>query len=547
MCGGIVSESLVQFLATEGINLPTGVVQRGIASYTLHTDVGSVCIETPLHEKRIGAIHRGPGPRGATGKVWQSFDGHVQRIAQNKGARLVNKRVDGIEWPEGRPQLVTNEGSSEPYDLLAVATGVNSQTLKLFENAGLGYEPPEATKTHIREYKMPRELIDEYLGDSMHVFLLNLPRLEFAALIPKGDYVTVCLLGEDIDKALIDDFLSAPEVKRCLPPSWNADDVSCKCSPRISLRGAAHPYADRLVFIGDCGSTRLYKDGIGSAYRTAKAAAKAAVLHGVSADDFATHYWPACRSIERDNQLGKGIFAVAGAVQKMRFAREVVVRMTVAEQSVDPRSRRMSMVLWDMFTGSAAYRDIIKHAAHPKFLLGLLKASAASAWPYRKRLSSIFVSSVAKTGALGKVYEPGEVIVPQGDLGACMYEIQEGRVEVVREVDGKHMRLAVLEAGDFFGEMALFERIARTATVRAVENARVLTIDKEILLSRIQEEPALAFRMLERLCRRIRTERATAPEEIGAAAHPDLGAVVTRTDEVVAVGDKSDPVTNAPD
>jgi len=40
-CGGIVSESLVQRLATEGINLPDSIVQRGIESYTLHMDVRS--------------------------------------------------------------------------------------------------------------------------------------------------------------------------------------------------------------------------------------------------------------------------------------------------------------------------------------------------------------------------------------------------------------------------------------------------------------------------------------------------------------------------
>ena len=56
-CGGIVSESLVQRLATEGIMLPDAVVQRGIESYTLHTDVGDVEIETPLMEKRIAAMY----------------------------------------------------------------------------------------------------------------------------------------------------------------------------------------------------------------------------------------------------------------------------------------------------------------------------------------------------------------------------------------------------------------------------------------------------------------------------------------------------------
>src|SRR4030066_2098195 len=52
-CGGVVSESLVQRLATEGIALPDDVVARGLESYTLHMDVGDVEIATPLHESRI--------------------------------------------------------------------------------------------------------------------------------------------------------------------------------------------------------------------------------------------------------------------------------------------------------------------------------------------------------------------------------------------------------------------------------------------------------------------------------------------------------------
>src|SRR5512143_1517025 len=65
MCGGIVSESLVQALATEGILLGPGVVQRTIDSYFLHMDVGDVGIATPRQEKRIASVHRGGGPRGS--------------------------------------------------------------------------------------------------------------------------------------------------------------------------------------------------------------------------------------------------------------------------------------------------------------------------------------------------------------------------------------------------------------------------------------------------------------------------------------------------
>ena len=101
MCGGIISESLVQQLAVEGISLPQTVVQRGIDSYVLHTDVGSVPIETPLQEKRIGVVFRGPGPRGLTEFKWGSFDGHLQQLAMEKGANIIHERVDDVTWNEG--------------------------------------------------------------------------------------------------------------------------------------------------------------------------------------------------------------------------------------------------------------------------------------------------------------------------------------------------------------------------------------------------------------------------------------------------------------
>ena len=81
MCGGIISETLVQNLAIEGINLPTGVIQRGIQSYVLHTDVGVARIATPLEEMRIGAVHRGAGPKDAKEQRWESFDLHLQQKA----------------------------------------------------------------------------------------------------------------------------------------------------------------------------------------------------------------------------------------------------------------------------------------------------------------------------------------------------------------------------------------------------------------------------------------------------------------------------------
>jgi flavin-dependent dehydrogenase len=381
MCGGIISESLVQMLAAEGINLPTTIVQRGIDSYNLHMDVGSVLIETPLQEKRIGAVHRGSGPRDIKEIKWGSFDGHLQSLAQEKGANVVNERVGSITKHNGKIQIKPRISDPKQYDLLAVATGVNAAAERLFKNMDIGYEPPETTKTVIKEYFLGAEVIEEVLGSSMHVFLYDIPRLEFAAIIPKGDYASVCLLGEDIDNDLLETFMNMPEVRSCFPPGMDLENASCWCSPRINTSGATQPTADRIVFIGDCGSTRLYKDGIGAAYRTAKAAATTAVFQGISAKDFKDYYWPACRNIEGDNRIGKVIFLVTRLIQASRFARRAVLRMTRKEQKKAGSERRMSMVLWDMFTGSSPYKDIFLRTIQPGFLVRLVRELAGSIIP----------------------------------------------------------------------------------------------------------------------------------------------------------------------
>jgi flavin-dependent dehydrogenase len=382
MCGGIVSESLVQALAAEGIILPDTVVRRGVDSYILHMDVGSVKIMTPLEEKRIGAVYRGAGPKGITSSDWESFDGYLLSIAREKGAHLVNQKVERVLIQDGRPRLETRNGNSELYDLLVVATGVNTATLKLFQDLPLDYTPPRTTRTFICEYRLGRDVVGEHLGNSMHTYLLTLPRLEFAAIIPKGDYATVCMLGERIDQDLVNAFMNTPVVKNSMPPDWDSTHKDCRCSPKINVRDARRPFADRILFIGDCGVSRLYKDGIGAAYRTSKAAAKTVLFQGVTKEDLKKHFWPACRTLRNDNTFGKLIFLVVGMMQKLKPVRKGILRMVIKEQAKKGGRKRMSTVLWDMFTGSAPYREVLMRTFHPGFIFGLAWHLIASHTPW---------------------------------------------------------------------------------------------------------------------------------------------------------------------
>ena len=505
MCGGIISESLVQLLATEGINLPSTVVQRGIDSYVLHMDVGTVRIEPTRREKRIAAVHRGGGPRGIVESRWHSFDAHLLEMAKGRGALVHHERVEGIGWDGGKPCVTTKKRTSPGYDLLVGAVGVNTGALKLFEEMGAGYRAPGTTKTYICELFLGERTIKSYFGNAMHMFLLNLPRLEFAALIPKGDYVTMVMLGTGIDKTLVEAFFSTPEVRKCFPSDWSPPADICRCSPAINISAAVKPFADRMVLIGDSGVSRLYKDGIGGAYRTAKAAARTAVFDGVAEKDFRKGYLPVCRSLAMDNGIGKVVFGITGLIQKTTVLRKGLLRMTAAEQESRKWHPRMSDVLWDTFTGSAPYRDVFRRSLHPVFLARFLYETSMGMLPARreggKKEDKV---PFGKTGELGKIYNSGEIIVRQGDVGECMYFIQSGNVEVIRESDGKEVKLAELGHGEFFGEMALFEKGVRSATVRPLGEVRVLSVDKRLFLRKIHEDPALAFRIMEKMSQRIR-------------------------------------------
>ena len=109
-----------------------------------------------------------------------------------------------------------------------------------------------------------------------------------------------------------------------------------------------------------------------------------------------------------------------------------------------------------------------------------------------------------RKGILGKNYPAGSEIIREGDNGDCMYVIQAGKAGVFKELDDKEVKLAELIEGDFFGEMAIFEQEVRSASVRALEDVRVLTIDKKNFLSRIHEDPTVAFNLVKTLSHRIR-------------------------------------------
>jgi flavin-dependent dehydrogenase len=354
-CGGIISELLLQTIAVEGINLPDRVVRKGINSYRLHTNHGSVFISTPALEKTIATVYRGGGPKGMAGGEKDSFDNFLLSQAVKEGATHMPLRIDRLEY-KSKPVIFSQKNEIMEADLVAGCFGVNSTTGKLFEEMGIGYRKPPTITAAIAELRMTEETIAERFGNSIHLFLIPDKGIKFAAMIPKGQFVTLCILGEEMSTSVVKDFLERPLVKAVLPASYS---MECSCLPKMNIGAPRKPFADRVVVCGDAGSTRLFKDGLGAAYLMGKAAAKAAVFQGVGEADFRQEYYPVYKSIIHDNLYGSILYGVIGQYRRWKYLTKAMIEVVRKEQG-DPNNTEkiLSSILWDMFTGNERYKNV---------------------------------------------------------------------------------------------------------------------------------------------------------------------------------------------
>ena len=98
----------------------------------------------------------------------------------------------------------------------------------------------------------------------------------------------------------------------------------------------------------------------------------------------------------------------------------------------------------------------------------------------------------------------GEYIFRQGELGTDMFVVHEGRIEIQRTSDGESRLVAVLEKGDFFGEMSLLEELPRNASARALTDSKILEISRPLFARMLKDNPEIGVRIMRKLSRRVR-------------------------------------------
>ncbi len=362
LCAGVIAVSLENQLEGEGIRLPEQRIINRLEAYSLHIEEETLRLTCRENSTRdIATVFRGNGPRFSCFPGVISFDDFLLSSARDRETAVVPEPVWGLEIP-GRPadriSLFFGDRSSPQRfeaDLAVCAFGVNTHFAAKVRDLGFGYRPPRTLTTYQAEIQLGEEEVKSRFQNDIHVFMPHSRRIRFATIIPKADYVTVTLIGkEDATPELAAEFFGLAEIQKVLPPA----KLKCSCYPRIAVSAARRPFDQRLVLIGDAAFSRHYKNGIESAFMTARLAAEAAFDRGVDAASFFSGYLkPARTQIIRDNLYGRALFRLNDAISSI----PVMARShfdLARNIRTGPVPRRIRFLLWNMFTGEIPYRKI---------------------------------------------------------------------------------------------------------------------------------------------------------------------------------------------
>jgi flavin-dependent dehydrogenase len=409
-CAGGISPRLADILANEGLSLPDEIVESRAEEVVVHGDWKSVRLPVPAGRQML-SVFRGSRPRKRPGR-YDNFDGFLLHTAIASGAEVITGEVTRVYYsPQGRPVLeYRTVGPGEPpptaddgpvsadptppadagthsleADFAVFAGGVNrAQGMAVAEDplfAGLrelipGLRPPRVRRALISEMQAQGLDPDVLLAVDKEVHFAQYGsedlHIEMSSLIPKHDWVTVALLGKSVDRAqpsefpaIMQQFVDLPHIRRLLPPGVLLR-AGCACHPNMTVGAAKNPFGDRMALTGDMAVSRLYKDGLYSAWTTSAALADCLLDAGIDRDSLRRHYAPVVKAFDRDNVYGRVIFFLSRLVFSHPALSRVLYQAILTERKTTRPDRwRLATVLWQIASGDETYRHIFASMLRP--------------------------------------------------------------------------------------------------------------------------------------------------------------------------------------
>lgn len=346
-CSGVLSPPIEQTLQDGlGVPFPHHLIQREITGYILHTDNRTILLESD------------DPPSYAIRRV--QFDAYLLEQARARGITVVNSRVTDLEFHADRV-MVYSESGNDRADVIVGAFGSDDGSAVVFERA-TDYRAPQFLDSIVTKIHPHTDWMSTF-GNNIHAFLPAMPGIEFGAITPKGNHLTMNIAGAQINATVMEKFIHsrAPQtVLPCLNEAQGEHDLAF-FKGRFPFSQARAFSGNRYVIVGDAaGLMRPFKGkGVNSALLTGTWAAQTMMTAGISARAF-RDYHRACRDITDDLPYGKAMRAVTIALSKTR-----ALDMVIALAEQDARLRHM---LFDAVSAHRSYRSIVSRMFDARWL-----------------------------------------------------------------------------------------------------------------------------------------------------------------------------------
>jgi flavin-dependent dehydrogenase len=399
-CAGGISPRLDEVLEEQRLSVPAEIVQGRFDHVWIQGQWKNFRLRVPK-DMRMYSVFRGSLPGRRSGRP-AGFDGFLLGEAVKEGARILYGEVEALAYgASGLPRLTvrTESGGSVPLDasFVTIATGINAHCGLDYRDDSLiasvkrlnpAFVPGRSRKAFIFELDVGEDYLEHNLHREIYFIEYGSKRLvlEHTALVPKGRFLTVAMLGKCIDEAvlprdsrrIVHDFLTLPQIERILP-GIEAAPLACACAPRMTVTTARSPFGDRFAIIGDAVGSRLNKDGLFSAHVTASRLAHTVLQDGIDRQALAKGYGKAIQWLAADNRFGRMVFSAS----RVAFTRPVIGRITYQAYATeckvrDEGSRPLSAVLWKIASGTADYREVLREMCGYGVLRSILVGAAVT-------------------------------------------------------------------------------------------------------------------------------------------------------------------------
>lgn len=349
-CVGVLSPPFEELLKDKlEIEMPPDLIQRKISGYILNSKCDSVCLE-------------GEDRGGPTYVVRRSeFDRFLLSAAESLGAEVVRREVTDIEFYPEHIRVFSGNYNHEA-DVVVGAFGVNNADILELLESETKYRRPKSLRSVITNIYADKDFINQKLNNNIYVFIPAIRNIEFAAITPKSDHITINICGANVSSKDMNSFLRLPRVRELLP-DYEGLIYFKGAFPISPAKGI---FRDRFVLVGDSGGLirPLKGKGINSAIITGVRAAETIMNVGISKEAF-SRYYHLCHDLIDDTNYGI----------VLRYLCNVSSRLNILDRLVNLAKKDLILyrAFYNIVSGHQTYKKIVRESASIKFLSRLTK------------------------------------------------------------------------------------------------------------------------------------------------------------------------------